>query len=185
MEVASTENDQFQVPDHHFAIHWLFEQLEKGTDGNEEHVSLSSVDAVGHRVVHGGEKFSQPLVINDTVADEIDTLSELAPLHNPACLEGIRGARDVLGLNVPMVAVFDTAFHQIPADQSQNLCNPPRPGRRGIVSVDTVSMESPMPHCWLGIRNIHREALSRSTRLISFQLGNGCSGHSYCQWEID
>ena len=67
-------------------------------------------DAVGHRVVHGGTRFSAPTLIDDTVEAEIDALATLAPLHNPPGLAGIRAARAVLP-DVPHVAVFDTAFH--------------------------------------------------------------------------
>jgi acetate kinase len=68
-----------------------------------------SVDVVGHRVVHGGERFREPVVIDDAVLAEIRELSDLAPLHNPPNLEGIEAARDVMP-SAPHVAVFDTAF---------------------------------------------------------------------------
>ena len=67
--------------------------------------------AVGHRVVHGGPEFTEPVVIDDDVVAAITDLVPLAPLHNPANLEGIRGARAAFP-DVPQVAVFDTAFHQ-------------------------------------------------------------------------
>jgi acetate kinase len=73
--------------------------------------SLEEIDGVGHRVVHGGEKFSDSVVITDQVMDEIAEVSELAPLHNPANLTGIRAFKEILP-NIPAVAVFDTAFHQ-------------------------------------------------------------------------
>lgn len=73
--------------------------------------SLDDVDAVGHRVVHGGEKFSDPTLIDNEVAETIEALIPLAPLHNPANLTGIKAARDAAGA-IPHVAVFDTAFHQ-------------------------------------------------------------------------
>ena len=169
---SSGEINKF-IPNHHLAIHWLFEQLEKRTDDKEKHVSLSSVEAVGHRVVHGGEKFSQPLVITDAVAEEIDALSELAPLHNPACLEGIRGARDVFGSKVPMVAVFDTAFHQTLSLQAKTYAIPHdlatrhgirRYGFHGIAHASLLA----------GYATFTGQSLE-STRLISLQLGNGCS----------
>ena len=69
-----------------------------------------NIEAVGHRVVHGGERFSAPTELNDAVAKEIEELSDLAPLHNPANLEGYRAARAVLP-GARHVAVFDTAFH--------------------------------------------------------------------------
>ncbi len=72
--------------------------------------SLAELDAVGHRVVHGGEKFSKPVIIDDEVVSEIQKLIPLAPLHNPANLEGIEVAMQQAP-SVPQVAVFDTAFH--------------------------------------------------------------------------
>ncbi len=71
----------------------------------------SSIGAVGHRVVHGGELFTEPAVIDERVEQGIQSVSALAPLHNPANLAGIRAARSALP-EVPHVAVFDTAFHQ-------------------------------------------------------------------------
>ncbi len=77
--------------------------------------SMSEIDAVGHRIVHGGEDFSDSILITDDVIDVVERNIELAPLHNPPNLLGIKAAREVLP-DVPMVGVFDTAFHQsIPA----------------------------------------------------------------------
>lgn len=73
--------------------------------------SLDEIGAVGHRIVHGGEMFSQSVLIDDKVIEEIEKCIDLAPLHNPAGVAGIKAAKNVLH-NVPMVAVFDTAFHQ-------------------------------------------------------------------------
>lgn len=73
--------------------------------------SLSEIDAVGHRIVHGGEKFTKPVLINDEVIEAIRSVSDLAPLHNPANLTGIEACRKLMP-DTPMVAVFDTAFHQ-------------------------------------------------------------------------
>ena len=73
--------------------------------------SLDEIGAVGHRVVHGGEKFAHSVVINDEVLKAIEECNDLAPLHNPANLIGINACKALMP-NVPMVAVFDTAFHQ-------------------------------------------------------------------------
>ena len=73
-------------------------------------IAAAGLTAVGHRVVHGGERFSGPVLIDDSVEAAIDSLAPLAPLHNPASLAGIRAARARLG-GIPHVAVFDTAFH--------------------------------------------------------------------------
>ena len=73
--------------------------------------SLDEITAVGHRIVHGGEMFSKSVLITDDVIKEIEKCIDLAPLHNPAGVAGIKAAKNALP-NVPMVAVFDTAFHQ-------------------------------------------------------------------------
>ncbi|MDY4077991.1 MAG: acetate kinase [Clostridium sp.] len=73
--------------------------------------SLNEIDAVGHRVVHGGEKYSKAVLINEEVKESIKELFSLAPLHNPANLIGIEVCEELMK-NVPMVALFDTAFHQ-------------------------------------------------------------------------
>jgi len=74
--------------------------------------SMSEVAAVGHRIVQGGSIFSESVLVNDRVIDDIEGLSDLAPLHNPAHVEGIRACIDCLGTEVPQVVVFDTSFHQ-------------------------------------------------------------------------
>jgi len=97
-----------EMADHDQAMEHVFELL---TDpGCGAISSVNEISAVGHRVVHGGEKFVQPTLVDDAVLAEIDKLSQLAPLHNPPNLKGIRACmRKMPG--VPQVAVFDTAFH--------------------------------------------------------------------------
>ena len=73
--------------------------------------SLDELGGIGHRVVHGGEKFSDSVIITEEVINEIKRCSDLAPLHNPACILGIEACKKIVP-NMPMVAVFDTAFHQ-------------------------------------------------------------------------
>jgi len=73
--------------------------------------SLNEIDAVGHRVVHGGERFSSSVIIDKEALDAIEMMSFLAPLHNPANVMGIKAAMELLP-NVPQVGVFDTSFHQ-------------------------------------------------------------------------
>ena len=102
-----TEN--IDMPDHVAAVNAVLEKLtdkEVGVIG-----SLDEIDAVGHRIVHGGERFAKSVVIDDEVIKAIEEVSDLAPLHNPANLIGIRSCRKLMP-SVPMVAVFDTAFHQ-------------------------------------------------------------------------
>lgn len=95
------------IPNHKFAVERLLEAL----TSSGVIKSLEEIDAVGHRVVHGGERFSDSVKVNSEVMKAIDEVSELAPLHNPANLTGIHAFKNILP-NVPMVAVFDTAFHQ-------------------------------------------------------------------------
>ncbi|KRF17040.1 acetate kinase [Nocardioides sp. Soil797] len=95
------------VADHEAAFRMALETFR----GHGPDLSSYDVVAVGHRVVHGGEHFSQPVVITDEVIDAVTELIPLAPLHNPANLSGIAGAR-ALFPDLPQVAIFDTAFHQ-------------------------------------------------------------------------
>jgi acetate kinase len=95
------------IENHEGAVKLLLEALLK----SRVIKSFDEIDAVGHRVVHGGEKFSDSVLITPEVLEAIDEVSELAPLHNPANLTGILAFREILS-DVPMVAVFDTAFHQ-------------------------------------------------------------------------
>ncbi|UOR11923.1 acetate kinase [Halobacillus amylolyticus] len=101
------------IPDHSVAVSLLLDKL----TGHGIIQSLDEINGVGHRVVHGGERFSESVLITDDVIKEIEGVSDLAPLHNPANLTGIRAFREVLP-NVPHVAVFDTAFHQTMPEQS-------------------------------------------------------------------
>ena len=101
------------MPDHSAAVKLVIEKL---TDKEIGAISdLSEIGAIGHRVVHGGEKFAGSALINDEVMAAIEECSELAPLHNPANLIGIRACKELMP-DVPQVAVFDTAFHQTMPD---------------------------------------------------------------------
>ncbi len=78
--------------------------------------SMSEIGAVGHRVLHGGEKFSGSVIVDNKVIEAIEECCELGPLHNPHNLTGIRACEEIMGKNVPQVAVFDTGFHQTMPD---------------------------------------------------------------------
>lgn len=95
------------IPNHDVAVKLLLSKL---TDLGIIQ-SLDEIEGVGHRVVHGGEAFADSVLITEDVLNKIEELSELAPLHNPANLTGIKAFKNVLP-NVPAIAVFDTAFHQ-------------------------------------------------------------------------
>ena len=97
------------MPNHKKAVELVLAALTGKTNGVIE--SLADVDAVGHRIVHGGEKFAESVLITDEVIQAIEACNDLAPLHNPANLIGIMACRELMP-QTPMVAVFDTAFHQ-------------------------------------------------------------------------
>ena len=97
------------MPTHNEAIQMVLDALVNDKTGVIK--SLDEIGAVGHRIVHGGEKFTSSVVINDEVIAAIEECNDLAPLHNPANLIGVRTCQKLMP-GVPMVAVFDTAFHQ-------------------------------------------------------------------------
>ena len=97
------------LPDHGAAIQAVLSALTDKAHGVIS--SLGEIGAVGHRLVHGGEKFAASVIINDEVIAEVEACNDLAPLHNPANLIGVRACRQIMP-DVPMVGVFDTAFHQ-------------------------------------------------------------------------
>ncbi len=97
------------IPEHQTAIEFILDTLTSEKYGAIK--SLDEINAVGHRVVHGGEKFNSSVLITDEVIKAIEECSEMAPLHNPANLKGINTISNILP-KVPQVAVFDTAFHQ-------------------------------------------------------------------------
>ena len=100
---------EIAMPTHTQAVAAVIEKLTDEKVGVVK--SLAEIDAVGHRIVHGGEKFASSVVIDAEVMKAIEDCNDLAPLHNPANLIGINSCREIMP-DVPMVAVFDTAFHQ-------------------------------------------------------------------------
>jgi acetate kinase len=161
---AHRSTTTLEIRDHAQALRVLFDRLAG---------SLGNIEAVGHRVVHGGDQYMQPTLITERVEAGIDALSELAPLHNPSCLAGIRGARMVLGSRVPMVAVFDTAFHQTMPEVARQYALPAeladryRIRRYGFHGIAHASLANGYSAC---TGNPLEEL-----RLITLQLGNGCS----------
>lgn len=100
---------QVDMENHTVAVKLVIEALTDKEHGVIK--SLKEIDAVGHRIVHGGEAFADSVVITDEVIKAIEACNDLAPLHNPANLIGVRSCMEIMP-GVPMVAVFDTAFHQ-------------------------------------------------------------------------
>ncbi len=135
--------------------------------------SVADVHAVGHRVVHGGERFTQSVLITDEVLRGIEDCIDLAPLHNPANIKGITAAREVFGVGLPQAAVFDTAFHQTLPDRAYLYALPYQLYRRHRIRRYGFHGTS---HRYVAYRyrqllNIARE----ETNVITLHLGNGCS----------
>lgn len=97
------------IPEHTVGVEFIFQTLTSAEYGALK--SLDELDAVGHRMVHGGERFSQSVILNKEVLDAFTACNDLAPLHNPANLKGVNAVSALLP-NIPQVGVFDTAFHQ-------------------------------------------------------------------------
>ncbi len=103
------------MPTHKQAIQRVIDALVNEKNGVIK--SLDEIGAVGHRIVHGGEKFAASAIITDEMIQAVEDCSDLAPLHNPANLIGVRACRELMP-NTPMVGVFDTAFHQTMPDKA-------------------------------------------------------------------
>ena len=97
------------VPEHTEGVKFIFQCLTDPEIGAIK--DLKEIDAVGHRVVHGGERFNQSVILTDEVLKEVEACNDLAPLHNPANLKGIAAVNELMP-GLPQVGVFDTAFHQ-------------------------------------------------------------------------
>jgi acetate kinase len=135
--------------------------------------SIADIHAVGHRVVHGGERFTRSVLITDEVLRGIEDCIDLAPLHNPANIEGITAARASLGAGLPQVAVFDTAFHQTLPDHAYLYALPYQLYRRHRIRRYGFHGTSHryVAYRYRILRGIRREA----TNVITLHLGNGCS----------
>ena len=163
---ATPEKKTIPIRDHGEAVRKVIEWL----IANPE---LRDFEAVGHRVVHGGDQFTSAVIIDDSVVAAVESLGELAPLHNPVSLSGIRAARAVLGLSVPMIAAFDTSFHHTLPEHASTYAIPAefsskhrirRYGFHGLA------------HQYLALRyaEFTGTPIDR-VNIVTLHLGNGCS----------
>jgi len=116
-----TYRDEYECHDHNTAINLIVDTLDSGDTAVID--KITDISAVGHRVVHGGEKFAKSVMLDDDVIKAIEEVQHLAPLHNPPNLAGIKAAKSVLP-DVPHVAIFDTAFHQTMPDYAYTYAVP-------------------------------------------------------------
>ena len=159
--------------DNSAALDYLVRYITSDESGVEEIRSTADIQAVGHRVVHGGERFKESALIDDKVLQGIEDCIDLAPLHNPNNLKGIRAAHDLFGKDTPQVAVFDTSFHHSIPEQAYLYAIPYHLYRRYRIRRYGFHGTS---HRYVAFRYRALRGLTREqTNIITLHLGNGCS----------
>lgn len=152
-----------------FLVRWIVSEESSISDIQSE----SDIHAVGHRVVHGGEKFSESAIITDEVLKDIENCIDLAPLHNPNNVKCIQAVRKMFGPKLPQVAVFDTAFHHTLPEQAYLYAVPYHLYRRHHIRRYGFHGTS---HRYVAFRYRFLNNLTREqTHIITLHLGNGCS----------
>ncbi len=172
-EGSAPQRSAAPVRDTRAAVEIILRWIISGESGIATVNSFADIHAVGHRVVHGGERFSNSVLITEEVLRGIEDGIELAPLHNPANIAGIVAARASLGMGVPQVAVFDTAFHQTLPEHAYLYAVPYQLYRRHRLRRYGFHGTSHryVAYRYRTLRGIGREA----TNILTLHLGNGCS----------
>jgi len=155
------------------ALEYLIRWIASEQSGIQQVQSAADIHAVGHRVVHGGERFTESAIITDDVLHGIEDCIDLAPLHNPNNVKCIQVARHIFGPKVPQVAVFDTAFHHSLPEEAYLYALPYHLYRRHHIRRYGFHGTSHryVAYPYRVIRNLTRE----QTHVITLHLGNGCS----------
>jgi len=169
----SPKHSTAAIRDHRAAVDFIVKWTCSDQSGIDAVKTVADINAVGHRVVHGGERFRQSVLISDEVLSGIEECIELAPLHNPANIKGIMAAREVFGPGLPQVAVFDTAFHQTLPETAFLYAIPYQLYRRHKIRRYGFHGTS---HRYVAYR--YRQLLGiprEKVNVISLHLGNGCS----------
>ena len=168
---AGSSRTTAPIRDLRSSIDWILKWIASADSGIDID-SLSQIEAVGHRVVHGGEEFAHSVLVEDDVLKSLDDHIDLAPLHMPYNLAGIRAVRDSLGA-VPQAAVFDTSFHQTLPDHAYLYGIPYSLYRRYKIRRYGFHGTS---HRYVAYRYRKLTGTTRDeTRLVTLHLGNGCS----------
>ncbi len=168
-----TSKREAPLRNHRAAIEIVLNWVVSSESGIDEINALFDIHAVGHRVVHGGQYFRASVRIDDEVLARIEECIELAPLHNPANIQGIRAVREFLGASVPQIAVFDTAFHATMPESAYLYALPYHYYRR--LEVRRYGFHG-TSHRYVAYRYRKLTGKPRDqVHIISFHLGNGCS----------
>jgi acetate kinase len=167
------------LANHEDAVRIVLDWLASTTVEGQPATLLSRIDAVGHRIVHGGARFHHSVLIDGQVLSAIESFNDLAPLHNPPALRAVRACQAALGPSFPMVAAFDTAFHQTLPDYASTYALPH----------DLAQRHGIRRYGFHGIA--HRYAARRFAEitstpcdlvsLVTLHLGNGCSASAIRQ----
>jgi len=161
------------IRDHKSAIMHLIQWITSEESKIPGINSLEDINAVGHRTVHGGETFSQSVKIDNDVIKCLEDNIDLAPLHNPANIKGIKAAREVFGLSIPQVGIFDTSFHQTMPEENYLYAIPYQYYRRYKIRKYGFHGTS---HRFVALRYRVLENLPKEkTNIITLHLGNGAS----------
>ncbi len=169
---GTTRTYTAEMRDLRAAVEWLVAFV-TSAEGATGLTSRADLHAVGHRVVHGGERFQESVRVTDDVVRGIEAMIELAPLHNPHNLRGIDAARAALGEGVPQVAVFDTAFHHTLPEHAYLYAIPYPLYRRHKVRRYGFHGTSHRSIAWRWRQLTKRERTD--VRIVTLHLGNGCS----------
>lgn len=173
LEGGAPQTSTAQLPDMRAAVDFVVRWASSQASGIREIRSVADINAVGHRVVHGGERFTHSVLITDEVLRGIEACIDLAPLHNPANIKGILAARELFGEGMAQVAVFDTAFHQTLPEHAFLYALPYQLYRRHRIRRYGFHGTSHryVSYRYRQLRNISRD----ETNIITMHLGNGCS----------
>lgn len=175
VQVGSEPKNVFTAPliDLPAALDYLVRWIASEASGISEVQSAADIHAVGHRVVHGGERFSESAVITDDVLKGIEACIELAPLHNPNNIKCIQATRRIFGPKLPQVAVFDTAFHHSIPEQAYLYALPYHLYRRHHIRRYGFHGTS---HRYVAYKyRVMANKTREDTHVITLHLGNGCS----------
>ena len=155
------------------AVELIIRWASSENSGIDDVKAVADVHAIGHRVVHGGERFTHSVLITDEVLRGIEDCIDLAPLHNPSNIKGIMAAREIFGVGLPQAAVFDTAFHQTLPDYAYLYALPYQLYRRHRIRRYGFHGTS---HRYVAYRYRQLLGIERErTKVITIHLGNGCS----------
>src|SRR5574341_973612 len=172
-EGGAPQKSTLSLRDIRAAVDFIARWASSEESGIHEIGGIADIQAAGHRVVHGGERFTRSVLITDEVLRGIEDCIDLAPLHNPANIKGITAARDLFGAGLPQVAVFDTAFHQTLPEYAYLYALPYQLYRRYRIRRYGFHGTS---HRYVAYRYRQIRKIARDqTNIMTLHLGNGCS----------